>query len=243
MSSTIPRMRRLRPSNNRSCVDFTDSRSSTVLLAHVHAPKTKRHCSTAKTETDVSTAVRSHKALLLSFLLRWQQRNPGLPDSSAFCRAQLHQQTKGAKVEEGIFWPQREFTQLQAPSLIHRRLSHYCHPLPLLASLTLPQWSLDIPAALPPPRSKTQHSFLILRDRGLKQLTFAWQEGRSVPIASLCALRGAVGSLAACWMLLPNAGNRAALLLRRERKKRWWARAATVCTELPGRARDGISGC
>ena len=41
MSSTIPRMRRLRPCNNRSCVDFTDTRSSTVPLAHVHPQKPK----------------------------------------------------------------------------------------------------------------------------------------------------------------------------------------------------------
>ncbi len=82
-----------------------------------------------------------------------------------------------------------------------------------------------------------------LHDRGLKKLTSVWHEGPSVPVASLCALEGAVGSLAACWLLLPTAGNRAAPLLKRERKKRWWERAAKACREVPDRARKGISEC
>jgi len=41
----------------------------------------------------------------------------------------------------------------------------------------------------------------IFHDRGLQKLPSALQEGRSVPSTPLCALQG---SLAACWLLLPN---------------------------------------
>ena len=55
----------------------------------------------------------------------------------------------------------------------------------------------------------------------------------------LCA-ESSVGSLAACWLLLTNTGNCTTLLLRRGRKKWCWERAAKVCREVPGCARDRI---